>query len=161
MKTRYFIVVIALVAAAAFVSGACSRTKTIKTDEGEVSLSEKGGVIKIKTKDGEAVATFGEGTKVPSNLSKDVPVYKPADVTTSQVLEDGDKIMLTLNTKDGSAKVEKFYKKELADNGWKVMNTMNMGPVKILRGVKGAQKLSVSINSSGGETNISLAYSGK
>jgi len=161
MKSRYFIAVIAVVAMAAFMSGACSRTKTITTDEGEVTISKEGAVVNIKGKEGDVVASFGEGAKLPANLSKDVPVYKPANVTMSQVMGDGEKVMLGLNTKDDSAKVAEFYKKELEDKGWKIRNTMNMGPVKMLQGVKGTQKINVTINTGGEGTNISLAYSGK
>lgn len=161
MKNRYFIALIAVVAMAAFMSGACSRTKTFKTGEGEITVSEKGGVVNIKGKEGEVVAAFGEGAKLPANLSKDVPVYKPADVTMSQVLGDGDKVMLGLNTKDDAGKVAEFYKRELTQKGWNVRATMDMGAMKMYQGTKGSQKINVTINGEDGETNISLAYSGK
>jgi hypothetical protein len=161
MKSRSFLVVMAVVAAAAFMTGACSRTKTIKTDEGEITLSKEGGVVSIEGEKGKVVASFGEKTELPDNLSKDVPIYKPANVIMSQVMDDGKKVMLGLNTKDGSAKVVEFYKKELAGKGWKIRNTLDMGAMKMLQGVKGTQKINVTINSDGKETNISLAYSGK
>lgn len=161
MKNRSFLVVMAVIAAAAFMTGACSRTKTIKTDAGEITLSEKGGVVSIKGKEGNLVASFGADTKLPSNLSKDVPVYKPSSVIMSQVMDDGEKVMLGLVTKDDSAKVMKFYDKELAAKGWKIRNVMNMGSTKMMQGQKGSQKINVTINSDGKETNISLAYSGK
>jgi len=161
MKSRYFIGIVALVLMAAFMTGACSRTRTIRTDEGEITVSEKGGVVNIKGKEGEVVAAFGEGTKLPTNLSKDVPVYKPATVTMSQVLGDGDKVMLGLNTKDDAGKVAAFYKSELTQKGWNVRATMDMGSMKMYQGTKGSQKINVTINGEDGETNISLAYSGK
>ena len=158
---RSFIVVMVVVVAAAFVAGACSRSKTIKTDAGEITLSEKGGVVNIKGEKGEVVASFGEKTKLPSNLSKDIPIYKPSNVIMSQVLGDGEKVILGFNTKDSSTTVAKFYKEALKVKGWKVRNTMEMGPMKMYQGTKGAQKINVTINSDDGETNISLAYSGK
>ena len=161
MKNRYFIVVIAVVAAATFVMGACSRTKTIKVDGGEITFEKEGGVVSIKTKEGKAVASFGPGAQLPNNLSKDIPVYKPANVTMSQVMGDGEKVILGLNTKDDSKKVVKFYNEELADKGWKIGNVLSMGPTTILQGKKGSQKLHVTINTDGEETIISLAYSGK
>ena len=161
MKNRYFIVVIAVVAAATFVMGACSRTKTIKLDEGEITLSKEGGVVSITTNDGKAVALYGAGAQLPKNLSKDVPVYKPADVTMSQVLGDGEKVLLWLSTKDDSKTVVKFYNKELAGKGWKIGNVLSMGPTTILQGKKGSQELHVTINTDGDETAISLAYSEK
>ena len=161
MKNRCFVVFVMAVVVAAFMTGACSRTKTFKTDEGEVTISDKGGVVNIKAKEGNVVAAFGESAKLPSNLSKDVPVYKPASVTMSQVVGKGDRIMVGLNTKDDSNKVAQFYKKELTNKGWNVRATMDMGPMKIYQGTKGSQKIHVTINGQGGETNISLAYSGK
>lgn len=178
MKKRYIAAVVAVFAVGAVVlAGACSRTKTIKTDEGEITLDKKGDVVSIKTekgsitisehgmniqtKEGKAVASFGSKATIPSNLSKDVPVYKPSEVTMSQVLGDGDKIILGLSTKDDSTKVTEFYKKELSNKGWKVGRTMNMGPATLVQGKKGTQKLNVTINKEGEGTVISLAYSGK
>lgn len=161
MKNRYLIVILTVAVMAVFMTGACSRSRTIKTDEGEITISEKGGVVNIKTEEGDAVASFGEGAKLPANLSKDVPIYKPANVIMSQVLGDGDKVMLGLNTKDDSAKVAEFYKRELTQNGWNVRATMDMGSMKMYQGTKGSQKINVTINTDDGETNISLAYSGK
>lgn len=161
MKNRFFLVIMAIVLVAAFMTGACSRTKTIKTDGGEITLSEGGGVVKIEGKEGKVVASFGDSAQLPGNLSKDVPVYKPANVTMSQVLGDGEKVMLGLQTKDDSATVAKFYSKELADKGWQIKNVMNMGPTRMLQAMKGSQKINVTINTDGSETNISLAYSGK
>jgi len=161
MKIRTLVAIIAVVAMAAFVTGACSRTKTIKTDGGEVTISEKGGVVNIKGKEGEVVAEFGENTKLPSNLSKDVPVYKPSNVIMSQVMDKGAKVMLGLNTKDDAGKVAAFYKRELTQKGWNVRATMDMGPMKMYQGTRGTQKINVTINGEDGETNISLAYSGE
>lgn len=177
MKNRYFALAIAIIASATLMIGACSRTKTIKTDEGEVTLDKKGNVISIKTdkgtmtlseegmnietKEGKAVASFGDKATLPDNLSKDVPVYKPAFVTMSQVLGDGDKVVLGLNTKDDSTKVMDFYKKELEDKGWKLGRSMNMGQTMMLQGKKGSQKINVTINKADEGTVISLAYSGK
>ena len=142
-------------------TGACSRTKTIKTDEGEITFSEKGGVVNIKAKEGKIVASFGGDTQLPSNLSKDVPIYKPASVTMSQVMDDGEKVMVGLNTKDDSKTVAKFYNEALPNNGWKIGNVLSMGPTTILQGKKGAQKLIVTINTDDKQTIITLAYSGK
>lgn len=158
---RLVVVVLAVVVAAAFVTGACSRTKTIKTDGGEITLSEKGGVVNIKGKEGEVVASFGEKTKLPSNLSKDIPIYKPANVIMSQVMDKGGKVMLGLNTKDNAGTVAAFYKRELTQKGWNVRATMDMGPMKMYQGTMGSQKINVTIHAEDGETNISLAYSGK
>jgi len=161
MKNRSFLVVMVLVAAAAFMTGACSRSKTIKTEGGEITLDKEGGAISIKTKEGKAVASFGSGAQIPNNLPKDIPVYKPADVTMSQVMGDGEKFMLGLSTKDDSKAVAKFYNTALPNKGWKIGNVLSMGPTTILQGKKGSQKLLVTINTDDKQTIISLAYTGK
>jgi len=177
MKKRYFAAVAIVAVCSLLVAGACSREKTIKTDEGTITFNKDGGKFEIKTdkgtlsmtedglnvqtEEGKAVASFGSKAKLPENLSKDVPVYQPSEVTMSQFVDGGKKVLLGLSTKDDAAKVADFYKKELIDKGWKIGNRMNMGPTTLMQGKKGEQKINVTINKADKATVISLAYSGK
>ena len=53
MKRGKLISAVAVFAACAVIAAfGCSRTKTIKTDEGEVTLDKKGDVVSVKTDQG-------------------------------------------------------------------------------------------------------------
>jgi hypothetical protein len=177
MKDRHIIsavVVIAMVAV--IVAFGCSRTKTIETDEGKITLTEKGDTfkietdkgtltmkgdqLKIKTERGDADISYGKGN-LPENLSREIPIYKPSDVAMSQVMDGGEKVILSLSTKDPSDRVKKFYETALSQNGWKINRRMSMGPATILSGSKGSNKLNVTMNQEEGGTVISLAFEGK
>lgn len=59
MKRSYIAAWAAIIASGAIVlAGACSRTRTIETDEGKVTVEEKGDTVKIKSDEGEV--TFKE-----------------------------------------------------------------------------------------------------
>lgn len=155
MKNRYFSLAVMAVIATAFMAGACSRSRTIETDEGEVTFTEKGGSIEIKTDEGKALLSLGTD-KLPDELSKDVPIYKPSNVTVTQVMNEGKNTMLGLSTKDNAAKVIAFYEKQMADNGWAGGRKLKMGNTAIMSGKKGDRDLSVTINHDDNITAISL-----
>jgi hypothetical protein len=177
MKKANLISAVAVIAIFAVVAAfGCSRTKTIDTEEGKITLTEKGdtfkietdegtltmkgGEMKIKTEKGDAQIAYGKA-KLPANISKDIPIYKPSDVAMSQVLDGGKNVILSLSTKDSTAKVKKFYEDAMTKNGWKINRRMNMGPATVLSGSKGPSKLNVTMNQEEGGTVISLAFEGK
>jgi hypothetical protein len=150
-----------LVVAAAVVVVGCSRTKTIKTDQGEITISDKGEMVKmeIKTEEGKDIkVNLGEQT-LPSNLPKDIPIYNPSKVTASQMMGN-KKVMLNLTTPDEAGSVTKFYEHRLKEDGWKLGRQMTMGPMAIMSGIKGNKKLNVTINRDDDEkeTMISLIF---
>jgi hypothetical protein len=171
MKKRYFTAAMATVAAAALIMGACSRSKTIETDEGKVTFTEKGDMVKIETEEGsltikgdqlnvqteEGNALLSLGTdKLPEDLSKDVPIYKPSKVTMTQVMNEGKNTLLGLSTGDDATKVIAFYEKQMADNGWTGGRKLKMGNTAMMSGKKGDRDLSVTINHDDDITAISL-----
>lgn len=177
MKKGHIASAVAVIAALAIVAAfGCSRTRTIETDEGKVTLTEKGDTfkietekgtltmtgdqLKIKTEKGDADISYGKGN-LPEGLSKDIPIYKPSDVAMSQVMGDGKNVILSLSTKDSSDRVKKFYETAMTQNGWKIDRRMNMGPATILSGSKGSNRLNVTMNQEKGGTVISLAFEGK
>lgn len=175
MKNRNILLAFAVMVAVVVAFG-CSRTKTIETDEGKITLTEKGDTFKIeteggtltmkggrmdiKTEKGEAQIAYGKG-ELPENISKDIPIYKPSDVAMSQVMSGGKNVILSLTTKDSPDRVKKFYETALSQNGWKINRRMSMGPATVLSSSKGSNKLNVTMNREEGGTIISLAFEGK
>ena len=165
---------------ACFTLSACSREKSIETPQGKVTVKEKGGKfevknenedvtvegdenqgqVKIKTKDGESIISYNKN-KLPDNFPKDIPVYSPAQVQMTQIMENGKNVMASLNTDDDPGKVIQFYKKAFSQAGWEVKGEMNMGNTSLLQGEKGAKELNVTVNREQEKTVIALVLSEK
>lgn len=161
-------------------TGACSREKSYETKEGKVTVKEEGkkvefkgkdeditvtgdenqGQVKIKTKDGESTISYNKD-KLPDNFPKDIPVYSPASVQMSQIMDNGKTVMASLNTTDDMAKVAEFYKKALPQAGWEIKADMNMGNTFLVQGEKGEQSLNVSATKEQDKTIITLALGEK
>jgi hypothetical protein len=165
---------------ACFTLSTCSREKSIETPQGKVTVQEKEGKIevknekedvtvvgdenqgqvKIKTRDGESTISYNKN-KLPDNFPKDIPVYSPAQVQMTQVMENGKNVMASLNTEDDPGKIMQFYKKAFSQAGWEVKGEMNMGNTSLLQGEKGERELNVTINRDQEKTVIALVMSAK
>lgn len=158
-----------------FMLGSCNREQSIETDEGKMTVKEEGekikvtteegtitmsgdeekGQIAIKTEEGETLNVSYGKDSIPDNFPKDVPVYSPAAVKMTQIIDDS-KSVISLGTKDDVSKVAAFYKKELPAKGWNVKNEMSMGNMSLLHVQKGNRALNVTVNKSDEETIISM-----
>lgn len=76
-KTAAVLLVAILVLAVALAAGCGSSDVTVKTDEGEVTTSEKDGTVKVEGEDGETVVTTSE--KI-SEEDIGVPIYPDAQM---------------------------------------------------------------------------------
>jgi hypothetical protein len=159
---------------AAIAAFGCSRKEvTIETEGGKIKVGEKGDTFKIETgegtvemKDGKINIQTGEGEAVvaygnqalPEGVSKEIPIYEPAQIQASQVLNGGKSVMLSLSTKDETSKVKQYYEEALAKGGWTMVRRMDMGPSTVLAVSKGDKQLGVTLNSDNGATLITLAF---
>ena len=155
--------------------GSCSREQSVETDKGKMTVKEEGekikvttdegtitmsgdeekGQIAIKTEEGETLNVSYGKDSIPDNFPKDVPVYSPAAVKMTQII-DARKHFISLGTKDDVSKVAAFYTKELPAQGWSVKNEMSMGNMSLLHVQKGNRALNVTVNKSDEETIISM-----
>jgi hypothetical protein len=155
--------------------GSCNREQSFETDEGKVTVKKEGekikvttdegtltmsgdeekGQVAIKTEEGETLNVSYGKDSLPDNFPKDVPVYSPASVKMTQILDDS-KSVISLGTQDDVSKVAAFYKKELPAKGWSVKNEMSMGNMSLLHVQKGNRALNVTVNKSDEETIISM-----
>ena len=177
MNNRHVLSAVVVIAVlAVIVAFGCSRTKTIETDEGKITMTEKGDTfkietdkgtltmtgdqLKIRTDKGDADISYGKG-KLPEGISKEIPIYKPSDVAMSQVMGGGKNVILSLSTKDPSDRVKKFYETALSQNGWKINRKIYIGTSAVITGRKGKNNLNVTMKQEEGGTVISLAFEGK
>ena len=104
--------------------GACSKIEekmaekaAEKATGGQVDIDSKTGKVKLKQKgpDGkESEVQLGEGSSVPADFPKAVPIYSGAKVMSAVTVSQGESHVVTLNTKDSTQQVLDFYKKNLA-----------------------------------------------
>ena len=164
----------------AFNVSGCSREQSAEIDKAKISINDSGktvevknedeevkvegddnqGQIKIKTKNGESSIVYGNN-KLADGFPRDIPIYAPATVQMSQIMEGGKTIMASLACDDETEKVVQFYKKALPEAGWKVSGEMNMGGTALLQGEKEGKELNVSVNREQGKTVISLVEANK
>lgn len=97
-----------------------------------VTSSENGKTATIQTgkdsfsmKSEDTTFVSGEGAKVPDDFPKDVPVYSGAKVNSAMSSkESGGTFSLQLESKDDFSKVAEYYKKTMAEQGWKSEQTL-------------------------------------
>jgi len=177
---RHVLHIFLVIILACFTLSACSREKTIETPQGKVTVKEKEGKfevknekedvtvvgdenqgqVKIKTKDGESIISYNKN-RLPDNFPKDIPVYSPAQVQMTQVMENGKNVMASLSTEDDPGKIIQFYKKAFSQAGWEVKAEMNMGSTSLLQGEKGEKELNVTVNRDQEKTVIALVLNKK
>jgi hypothetical protein len=177
-QSLYYSVLLGLLVV--FNASGCSREQSAEIDKTKISTSDSGktieaknedeevkvegdenqGQIKIKTKSGESRIVYGNN-KLADGFPKDIPIYAPATVQMSQIMESGKTIMASLTADDDMEKIVQFYKKALPEAGWKVSGEMNMGGTALIQGEKGEKELSVSVNREQEKTVVSLVQANK
>ena len=135
-----------------------------KATGGEVDIDSKTGRVKLKQKgpDGkESEVQLGEGSTVPGDFPKAVPIYPGAKVMSAVTVSQGESHVVTLSTKDSTQQVLDYYKKNLA--GFKTEGELAAGDTTIL--TMSTAQLTVSVtatkSSDDGSTLINLTASAK
>ena len=151
---RVFIVSIALLLTA------CNRSKTVSTSNGEVKVEESGkdgkSTVTFTGKNGESMTINAEGSKLPDNYPKDVPVAAGAKIVMATSVDSGDSkgASLILEAADNPDKTVAFYKKSLADNGWKVEATMASEQMTMFSATKDTRQLVIQVGQADGKTSV-------
>ena len=133
---------------------ACSRTHTVTTRDGSVSVQEG------KDGAGSVHAVGKDGTSVDINTGKpitDYPSYpSDAPLYAGKAVMDvnsGEKNarMVMVQTSDSLAKIADFYKTQLDSKGWKVDTSLNTDKMVIYKASKDKRDLVVQIGSDSGK----------
>ncbi|MBI3200534.1 MAG: hypothetical protein HYZ29_03255 [Myxococcales bacterium] len=104
--------------------GACSKIEekmaekaAEKATGGQVDIDSKTGKVRLKQKgpDGkESEVQLGEGSSVPADFPKAVPIYPGAKVMSAVTVSQGESHVVTLSTKDSTQQVLDYYKKSFS-----------------------------------------------
>jgi hypothetical protein len=124
-----------------------------RTTGGKVDIDSKTGNVKMKQKGADGKETnveFGEGTAIPADFPKSVPVYPGAKVIAAVAISQGaGGHMLTLTTKDSTTDVLAYYKKNLSS--FKQDGELNNADTTIL--TMSTPELSVSVTATKSDTD--------
>jgi hypothetical protein len=94
--------------------------------EAQVDISKSGEKITVETEEGKL--TIGEG-QLPENFPQNMPIY-PGSKITSTSSNDENQVVI-FSSEDELEKVSSYYKKELADAGWKIESTSTIANAAI------------------------------
>ncbi len=150
------IVVISLVL---FVAG-CNRSNTVSTPSGDVKVEETGkagqSTVTVTGKNGETMTINPEGSKLPDDYPKDVPVASGAKIVMATSVNNADNkgSSLVLESADSFDKTVAFYKKGLAENEWKIEATISGENMTMLTAAKDTRQLIVQIGESEGKCSV-------
>jgi hypothetical protein len=158
---------LAVLSLALLVVAGCSRSKTYSTPEGSVTVHDSGkpgqSAVTITGKNGEKMTIDSGGTKLPDDYPKDVPVASGAKIVMATSVDDKTThgSHLVLESTDSLEHVLAFYKKGLADNGWKINTTISQPQVTIIAAEKDTRELSLSVQQSDGKCTVTQSVVAK
>jgi len=99
-------------------------------------------------------------TEYPPNLEKAIAPYPDAEIV--QTVNVTGTVMVIMETNDKADKIFKFYKKELTDNGWKILTEIKQQGHNTLISEKGSNNIVVDIGEDqSGKSMISLTLAPK
>ena len=137
----------------------CNRSKTVSSPSGDVKVEETGkagqSTVTFTGKNGESMTINSEGGKLPDDYPKDVPVASGKIVMATSVNNADNKgSSLVLESADSLNKTVAFYKKGLADNGWKIDATISGENMTMLTADKDTRQLVLQIGESEGKCSV-------
>ncbi len=106
----------------------------------------------------EGQANVLGSNKLPDNWPADAPTYPDGTINFSGYSNNGGNggaIALLMDTPDDLQKVVGFYKKVLAEKGWKIASEAGIAGTVILGAEKGNVKYSIAMTWAGDRTQIS------
>lgn len=122
--------------------------KTIESQTGgKVDVDSGKNEMTIKTDEGQVQVSQGGQAKIPENFPKELIAAGDAKVIVSTSTENGSSVAY-ITDEEQQAMLEK-YKSDLIGQGWKKDMELDTGTAKMLNFSKGEQKVTISI----GENN--------
>ena len=105
--------------------------------------------------------TMGAGAKLPDDFPSSAPIYPRTTIASSVTSNDGGNAAysVSMTSKDPYDAVASFYKKALAQNGWKTLQSLNMSSQYTMYSAEnGTLQITVMVqgDEKGGDTNIIL-----
>lgn len=122
-------------------------------DEADVRITEGG--MTIKTDDGEITVSEGAGARLPADFPEDVLVYQGASVDSS--VDTGAGKMVILMSSDSPGNVAAAYREEMPARGWTQEQAIERRDQVMLIYSKNGKTAHVGIASAtAGQTRITL-----
>lgn len=100
----------------------------------------------------------GGDIKLPSGFPSDVYVID-GTIKAATTVKEGETYTVTIETDESMASVKEKYQSKLEGDGWSITATMDVAGTSFITAEKGSRKVSVSIGTSEGKTNVVLGTS--
>jgi hypothetical protein len=142
---------------------ACSRSHTVTTKDGTVSVEQgKNGASSIHAEGKDGASVDINTGKAITDYPSDVPLYAGKSAMDMKSAEKHGRVVV-IQTSDSLDKINDFYKSELAAKGWKVETTINTDKMVMYKASKDNRDLVVQIGSdgSGKEASVSQTLADK
>ena len=134
---------------------ACSRSRTITTNDGSVTVTDTGkdqASVKVNGKDGQTSVEMNSG-KAITDYPSEVPLYSGKTVLDVKSAEKHAR-SLSIQSSDSADKISNFYKAGLESKGWKTDSSIAAGPMTMFTASKDTRELVIQIMSAEGKTTI-------
>lgn len=117
---------------------------------GNAQVDLKDGSMNIKGKDGTSILV-GDNVVLPEDFPKDVYVID-GKILSAMNSVVGSGYQVTLRTGKNVDEIKSEYESKMKDGGWSIQQSLNMGGVVMISGVKEKRTLTVTVSAD--TTNI-------
>lgn len=125
-----------------------------KESGGKAKVDISGESLSIKTEDGEVNISGGDNVKIPADFPSDVYQYEGGKIMTVMQMQGNTSV--SYGCAEKPSKVTETYKSKMGQNGWTVLQTMDMGEQQMVTFSKGERVATIIVGKSDEETFISL-----
>jgi len=126
--------------------------------------ADGGGTITVTGEEGDTYQySAGDSVALPDSWPTDVPVIDGAKLSyagSSNPADGEAATMVSLTVSKSLAEVSAYYKEALADNGWTVESTVDMGTTMMLAATKEEREVGLYIVGEKGDTAVTITIGG-
>ena len=133
-----------------------TRTKTIDTQNGEVTVSQGTNTVTVNTNAGSL--RVGDNVSLPASFPGDVYVID-GDLKVALQLTENNGYSASIETTESIAAVKADYLSHLESDGWTVQSSLDLPIGTSIFAEKDSRSLSVSITDTDGKTAVAVTVS--
>lgn len=153
MKILAIVGVVIVIALVIFFS---TRTKTIKTSDGQATISQDSNTVTVNTNAGSLQA--GDNVSLPASFPSDVYVID-GDLKAALQLTQNNGYSASVETTESVATVKADYVSHIESDGWTIQQTLDLPIGTSIFAEKDSRSLSVSITETDGKTAVAVTVS--
>lgn len=165
MNTRLSLTIAVLLSLAVMLVYGCkSKTETYTTEQGTVTVDQKGEQANITytSKEGETTQTIEVSqAKLPDDWPAELAVIKGGTIVFAQSISEGEKKaeQIHIETNASIPDAKNFYEGKLKDAGWNIEGTASMPQMTVMNATKGDHVVMIQLMTDEGKTRLIINLS--